>query len=103
MRKVGAPKGGRVHWLLWHLPGEFKNSYLFDFDYLRHNYIFYRLNGSKLYDFFAVTRTSKHYFRCVYVRCQNQYIEYFGSSKSIKIAEKMYDLYLLDKVNYDQN
>lgn len=96
-RRVGAPKGGRVHWILWNLPSDFKRAYILRFDYPLHRYIFYRLSGTRLYDFFVVDRTSKRYFRAVYVNVVRNDVEFFGHKKPSRIAEKMYDLYLTDK------
>ena len=39
---IGAPKGGRVHWLLWCLPPDFKRAYKLYFNYAYHRYCFYR-------------------------------------------------------------
>ena len=33
-KKAGAPKGGRVHWLLWHLTREFKGAYELYYKYV---------------------------------------------------------------------
>lgn len=96
-RKVGAPKGGRVHWILHALPTEFKGAYIYEYQYKYHRYVFYRLSGRKLYDVFIVLRTSKHYFRAVYCNVERQEYEFFGHYSPERIAEKMYDLYLLDK------
>ena len=95
--RVGAPKGGRVHWLIYNLPADFKNSYIINYQYSLHQYVFYRMSGKFLYDCFIVKRTSRRYFRAVYINvCYNE-VEFFGDYKSVKIAEKMYDLYLIDK------
>lgn len=40
---IGAPKGGRVHWLLWCLPPDFKRAYKLYFNYAYHRYCFYRI------------------------------------------------------------
>ena len=96
-RKVGAPKGGRVHWILWELPIEFKGAYTLAFDYSRHEYIFYRMEGRHLYDAFVIKRTSRHYFRAVYMNVKYHEVEFFGAEKPKNVAEKCYDLYLYDK------
>ena len=97
-RKVGAPKGGRVHWVLHELPTEFKGKYILAYQYKYHRYIFYRLDGRKLYDIFIVNRSKKaRYFRAVYANLKRNEIELFGHKKPSMIAEKMYDLYLQDK------
>ena len=98
-RKTGAPKGGRVHWILHALPTEFKGAYQLSYDYKYHRYVFYRMDGRKLYDFFVVVRTSKHYFRAIYCNTERQEYEFFGHYSPDRIAEKMYDLYEIDKLS----
>ena len=96
-RKAGAPKGGRVHWLILNLPSEFKGKYLLAYQYRFHQYTFYRMNGRRLHDCFIVKRTSKKYFRAVYVNVTHNKIEFFGHKKSEVIAEKMVKFYKEDK------
>ena len=96
-RKPGAPKGGRVHWILHALPSEFKGAYILSYDYKYHRYLFYRYSGKKLYDVFIVMRSSKHYFRAFYCNAEYQEYEIFGDKQPDRIAEKMYDLYEIDK------
>lgn len=93
MRKVGAPKGGRVHWLLWHLPREFKGKYILSYNYALHNYVFYRMSGRKLYDVFIVKQSSTHYWRAMYVNTETQKYEYFAYRNTRIIAEYMVELY----------
>ena len=90
----------RVHWLLHSLPTEFKGAYRLAYDYAIHRYIFYRMDGRKLYDIFICQRSSKHYFKCVYANLKYNEVEFFGAVRSERIAEKMYDLYLLDKTRW---
>lgn len=69
MRGRGAPKGGRVHWLLWLLPPEFRRRYYISYDYDKHNYLFLRylgkISGKNLAqsDVYIVTRTSRRCWR----------------------------------------
>lgn len=91
--KVGAPKGGRVHWLLWHLSAEFKGAYELYYDYATHNYTFARHDGRKLYDVFIVKQTSTHYWRVMYANVQKQKYECFGYRNTRMIAEYMLELY----------
>ena len=94
MRKVGAPKGGRVHWLLWHLPPDFKKAYRLLFDYKKHNYIFYRMDGrTTLFDVFIIEQSSKHYWRAMYANSKTQKYEYFAYGNTRIIAEYMIELY----------
>lgn len=92
-RKVGAPKGGRVHWLLWHLSKEFKKAYQLNFHYLHHNYAFYRMRGRKLYDVFLVVQTSKHYWHVTYFCDGKQKFEYFGYRNTRMIAIIMEEIW----------
>lgn len=96
-RKVGAPKGGRVHWMLFNLPSEFKGAYRLSYDYVKHNYIFYRMNGMRLYDVFIVVQTSRHYWRVMYAHTEKQIYECFGYKNTRVISEKMYKIYLKTK------
>ena len=92
-KRVGAPKGGRVHWLLWHLPSDFKGAYRLVYSYARHNYIFYRMAGRQIYDVFVVIQTSKHYWHVTYANAKNQDYARFGYRNTRIIAEWMYDIY----------
>lgn len=90
----------RVHWLLYELPTEFKGAYKLRWEYAEHKYIFYRMDGNtkKVYDIFIINRSKYHrYFRACYCNVSRNTIEFFGSRKPSMIAEKMYDLYLIDK------
>lgn len=89
----------RVHWLLWCLNDypDFKRSYIIDLDYLRHNYIFYRLRGRKrLYDCFIVVRTSKRCFRVMYYNSRTLDIQYFSCYRSENVVRRMWYLYKQD-------
>ena len=90
---AGAPKGGRVHWLLWHLPAEFKGAYYLYYNYAKHNYVFCRHSGRKLLDVFVVKQTSKHYWRVMYANVETQKYECFGYKNTRMIAEYMFELY----------
>ncbi len=65
MSKRGAPKGGRVHWLLHRLSFDFRHKYYRSYDYLKHSYFFLRnydgfsMKHLRMSDVFIVTRTSK--------------------------------------------
>ena len=92
-RTVGAPKGGRVHWLLWHLPKEFKGAYKLYYNYAKHNYTFIRYRKRTVYEVFIVKQTSKHWWRVMYVNVVTQKYECFGYRNTRIIAEYMYELY----------
>ena len=94
-RKIGAPKGGRVHWLLWELNKEFKSKYLCSYDYALHRYCFYRMDGRshRLYDVFLVVRTSRRCFRVTYYNVHTNYSEYLSCTKPSMTAHRMYYIY----------
>lgn len=89
-RKAGAPRGGRVHWLLWSLPSDFKGAYDLSYNYDKHNYTFVRYEGRKAYDIFIIKQTSFHYWQAMYVDLKLQNYEKFGANSTEIIAEKMY-------------
>ncbi len=66
--QVGAPKGGRVHHLLWALSREFKGEYVLNFDYARHNYVFSKYFRRQLAEVFIVMQTSAHSWRCTHYK-----------------------------------
>ena len=94
-RKVGAPKGGRVHWLLLNLQRypDFLRAYVCKYDYLHHKYIFYRKERRTIVDFFIVCRTSKRCFRCSYGNLELSYVEYFSTYTSAQMALRLWILY----------
>ena len=92
--KPGAPKGGRVHWLLWNLKGEFKKAYEFAYSYAYHNYTFYRMTEKRqLYDVFIVKETCPQCWRCAYVNLKTQTYEFFNCRKSKHLALRMWLIY----------
>ena len=104
-RRIGAPKGGWVHWLLWSLPRDFKGAYAYDFycskhedeNYARHNYTFYRMSGRKLYDIFVIVQTSRHYWHVTYTNMETKEYQYFGDEKTSRIARRMWYIYKIDE------
>ncbi|MBQ8685140.1 MAG: hypothetical protein IJ514_03090 [Clostridia bacterium] len=91
--KIGAPKGGRVHWLLWHLPAEFKGAYELYYDYKKHSYVFVRHHGRALFDVFIVMHSSKHWWRMMYSCPSKKKYEYFGYRNTRILAEFMFEIY----------
>lgn len=91
--KVGAPLGGRVHWLLWHLGKDFKRAYKLRFDYEYHNYHFTRYAARTPIDEYIIIRTSRRCFRCMYFNYENEYFEYFSEKTSKEMAQHMERLY----------
>lgn len=92
-RKIGAPEGGRVHWLLWHLSQQFKKTYRLRFDYEYHNYHFTRYEKQTPIDEFIVIRTSRRCFRCMYYNFGYDYFEYFSEATSKDMAAHMERLF----------
>ena len=94
-RKIGAPTGGRVHWLIMFLSREFKRAYKLRFDYEYHNYHFTRYNeGSKTpRDEFIIIRTSRSCFRAMYFNYVNTYFVYFSEETAREMAEHVSDLF----------
>lgn len=94
--RIGAPKGGRVHWLLHHLPAYFKAAYELYWNYAIHSYVFCRHSGRKLYDVFIVEQTSKHWWRVMYACPGKNKYEHFGYRNTRFIAEYMIEIYKND-------
>lgn len=86
-------KIGRVHWVLHHLPFDFKNAYNLQYDYALHRYCFYRNFRYNLLDCFIVVRTSKKCFRAMYYNYKYKYITYFSEKSSILLVKKMYKIF----------
>lgn len=89
MVRVGAPPGGRVHWLLLHLPREFARAYTLRYDYLYHNYHFTRYDKRTIVDEFIVVRTSRRCFRVMFFSWRYNYFEYFSEKTSKACAAHM--------------
>lgn len=93
MSRIGAPKGGRVHWLLWHLRCDFKCVYRCFYNYAEHRYLFYRLSGRTLYDVFIVVQTSRHCWRCMYFCSETLEFQYFSCFAARHLALRMWLIY----------
>lgn len=104
MAKVGAPPGGRVHWLIWNLPPEIKQAYDIIFDYSYHKYFLVRYMPGKRKptDQFTVIRTSRRCWRCMYFNYELKRFEYFSEKTSGALAEKILQVYREMK-SYDHN
>ena len=90
---AGAPRGGRVHWLIWNLRPDFKRAYECFFNYASHRYVFYRIEKKKIYDVFIVYQTSRHCWRCMYANTKTADFEYFSHNSSRHIALRMWFIY----------
>lgn len=68
-RRVGAPKGGRVHWFLLNLPCYVTENYRCSFDYEKHAYFLFRRcaqiskGNFAISDFYTIVRTSRRCWR----------------------------------------
>jgi hypothetical protein len=94
--RVGAPKGGRVHWLVWALRGHFLKDYQCDYNYLYHNYRFVRYAENRVryvVDEFLVIRTSKRCWRVMYWNNHKMEFIYFNASTYRECASKILDIY----------
>lgn len=94
---IGAPKGGRVHWLLWCLPPDFKRAYKLYFNYAYHRYCFYRLEKHEIIDVFIVNRTSAHCWRVMYVNTKTGDFQYFSNKYSRHIALRMWTAWQINE------
>ena len=83
---IGAPKGGRVHWLLWELGSSFKGAYKLYFDYAWHKYVFYRTEKQTLVDVFIVMQTSRHCWRCMYSNTKTNDFDVFSCTQTRDMA-----------------
>lgn len=93
--RTGAPFGGRVHFLLDELTGEFLKQYDVEYNYNFKNYLFYRRTGyldRTLIDLFIVVRTSKKNYRVNYCNVKHLYFCTFcGDFRDV--AQKMKNIY----------
>lgn len=90
----------RVHWLLWNLTPEFKGKYQLIYDYAKHSYTFYRMDGRKLYDIFIVVRTSKRCWKVSYCNARTKEMQVFSCRKSINAARRMWYIYKIDEETF---
>lgn len=84
--RVGAPLGGRVHWLLLNLSGNFKVNHTLSYDYKSHCYTFYRnisQRNKSIIDVYIIIRTSKRCFKLMY----NNLMQDIYITKSFKTSK----------------
>ncbi len=96
--RAGAPKGGRVHWLLWNLTSELKRAYVVRFDYENHNYALIRYpernERRNPIDEFIVIRTSECCWRIMYYHFEQSYFEYVSaktSNEAVKLMQSIFE------------
>lgn len=93
VRKVGAPPGGRVHWLLDRLNPEIFKAYRLQYKGQYHNYRLYRQRRWETLDEFIIVRTSKHCFRITYFNSVYMYFKAFSCYDSAEAADLIYKIY----------
>ena len=96
-RKVGAPAGLTVHWLMFELAGEFTKVYHLDYNRRFHHYRFYRLRHRTIIDEFLIVRTSKKCYRVIYFNNDFKHFQYFSSKNFRELAVRMKAIYKLFK------
>lgn len=98
--RVGAPPGGRVHWLLWALRGEFIHVYQVHYDYLYHNYAFIRYRPHRynsVLDMFIVVRSSKKCWRVSYANMEKLIFNAFTCKTYRECASRILEIYTQNK------
>ena len=94
--RIGSPVGGRVHWLIWALRGEFLRVYESHYDYLSHNYVFVRYRPhryNRILDIFIVIRTSKKCWRCSYFNHYRMIFKFVSLNSFRECAAWILDLF----------
>ncbi len=93
MAKVGAPKGGRVHWLILNLPLYVIRNYWISYDYTTHDYCIFRrckqisLNNFLYMDIYIVKRTSRKCWRLMAFNMETAQTVFQTFRKSVEVAE----------------
>lgn len=73
---------GHYHFIFFHLGYDFISKFNLRYDYVRHNYCFYRNDRYKLKDVFIITRSSAKCWKMVYTNLGDIYV--FKSFKKSK-------------------
>lgn len=102
-RRVGAPPGLTVHWLLFELGGDFLKSYKLSYNQRFHHYRFGRYRKRTLIDEFIVVRTSKRCYRVMYFNEDYKHFQYFSAENYIICAEKMKEIFQIFRMVDDKN
>ena len=93
MAKVGAPKGGRVHWLLLNLSDYTWHNYWVYYDYPTHDYLIARkvhhmsLRTFNFMDIYIVKRTSRKCWRLMAFNMDTAQTVYRTFRKSCEVAD----------------
>lgn len=91
MNRVGAPCGGRVHWLLLELRADFSHAHDILYNYASHNYVFIRRDRRTLKEVYTVVRTSRRCYRVTYARLNPVVqIEYFSCRNAKATALRLW-------------
>lgn len=98
MAKVGAPKGGRVHWFLLNLPPYVKKNYWVNYAYPNHDYFLCRrckqvsMNNFRYMDMYIVKRTSRKCWRLMAFNMETAQTVFRVFRKSAEVAEYIGEL-----------
>lgn len=92
---MGAPRGGRVHWLALMLPRILQNKYDLNFDYDRHNYRLTLKGSRKRFDEYIIIRTSQKCYRVSYYDNPTRFMEYQSYRKAEDVID--YIIYRFQK------
>lgn len=98
MAKVGAPKGGRVHWFLLNLPQYVVRNYWVYYDYPTHDYLLCRkckhvsLRSFNFMDIYIIKRTSRKCWRLMAFNMETAQTVFRTFRKSAEVAEYIGEL-----------
>ena len=98
MGKVGAPKGGRVHWFLYELPMYVRTNYFAFYNYAIHDYMLFRKckkmsDNNFLYaDLFIVKRSSHKCWKVMAFNVETSQTEYRAFKRSTEAGQFICEL-----------
>lgn len=99
LKRVGAPPGLTVHWLIFELAEDisFTRDYKLSYNRRHHNYHFSRYRKRTVIDEFIVVRTSKRCYRVMYFNADYNHFQYFSAENYKTCAEGMIAIYKIFK------
>ena len=80
---------GHYHFIFFHLGKNFLNTFNCRYNYVTHNYIFYRTIRFHLTDCFIICRTSMKCWRVMYYNSEKLYFDYKSFKKTKHLAKYM--------------
>ena len=98
MAKVGAPKGGRVHWFLYELPVYVRKNYFAFYNYAIHDYMLCRKckkmsdNNFLYMDLYIVKRTSRKCWKVMAFNVETLQTVYRSFTKSADAGQFINEL-----------